>query len=420
MSSRAAGLIRDAEIENTIRMFSSPLFAMAGLDARSVRVYIINDPSLNAFVAGGQNIFINTGLLMASTSANQVIGVIAHETGHITGGHLARTHDALSQASWQSILAMVLGAAAAVGGSAEAGQAIIAAGQQTAQRGFLKYSRTQESSADQAAFSILDATGQSGRGLLEFFEVLGAQEALFTSNQDPYVRTHPIFTERIEATVNHLKKSPNTDKIDSPAFQMAHARMRAKLHGFLLPPGQTLQLYPTSNMSIPAVYARAVAQHKAHKLAQSLAEVEKLLLISSEDPYFNELRGQILLENGKAQDAIPSYRAAVASMPKESQLLTGLGQALLATEQPDDLVEALGVLRTSARIDPRLSSTWRWLAVAYGNTGDIGNAALATAERYILSGRRNDAIVQARRAEHELAVGSPGHLRAQDIIAIGR
>ncbi len=418
-NARAAGIIRDAEIENTIRMYGSPLFAMAGLDARSVHVIIVNDSSINAFVAGGQNIFINTGLLMASDTANQVIGVIAHETGHITGGHLARTHDELSRASWQTILAMVLGAAAVVAGSGDVGGAIIAGGQQVAQRNFLKYSRTQESSADQAAFSTLDATGQSAKGLLSFFQMLGSQEALITSNQDPYVRTHPIFSDRITATENHIAKSVNSDKLDPANYQIAHARMRAKLKGFILPPDQTLQTYPKSNISMPAIYARAVAYHRAHQLDDSLLELDQLLAAAPNDPYFNELRGQVLLEHGKATAAVPYYRAAVRALPRESQLMTGLGQTLLATETAADLAEALVILNNSRRLDPRLSSTWRWLAVAYGRNGDIGNAALATAERYILSGRRKDAVTQARRAEQALPAGSPGQLRAQDIIAIG-
>ncbi len=416
----AIGLIRDAEIENSIRMFGAPLFAMAGLDARSVRVFIVRDQNINAFVAGGQNIFINTGLLTASQSANEVVGVIAHETGHIVGGHLSRAHEAMSRANWQTILSLVLGAAAAVAGSPEAAGAIISGGQNVAQRNYLHYSRSQESAADQAAFRFLDATGQSVAGMLAFFELLGDQEALLTANQDPYVRTHPLFSDRIEAARQHLAKSPYAGTPDKPAYQEAHARMRAKLIGFLNPPEQTLREYPPSDISIPATYGRAVAYHKAHRLEKSLAEMASLLNRRPDDPYFHELRGQILLESGRIDEAIPSYRAALRVLGDEPQILVGLGQALVAEEKPEDLEEAVEVLRRATQFDPGLTSAWRWLAVAYGRMDNIGMASLATAERYMLIGRPRDAAGQARRAEHHLAAGSPGHLRAQDIISLVR
>ncbi len=418
---RAISLIRDAEIENTIRMYGAPLFGMAGLDVRSVRVFIVNDPGLNAFVAGGQNIFLNSGLLMRAETANQVIGVIAHETGHITGGHLSRMHDQLARANWQSILAMVLGTAVIAAGGADAGAAIVSAGQQVAQRGFLQYSRTQEAAADQAAFRMLDATGQSSRGMMEFFQILGAQEALITANQDPYVRTHPMSSDRIATARNHIRSSPHSNKSDSPELQLVHARMRAKLKGFLNPPEQTLRDYPAEDVSLPAIYARAIAHHKANNMTDSLREMDRLLAKHPDDAYFHELRGQILLEHGKVAEAPSSYRRAAELKPDAPQILVGLGRSLLADESATTAVgEATKVLRRAARLNPQLASAWRWLAVAYGRQGDIGNASLATAERYLLNGRLRDAIDQAKRAEHHLAVGSSGHLRAQDIISAAR
>ena len=247
---RSFSFIRDAEIEDTIRLFGAPLFAVAGLEPSAVRVYLVKDPSLNAFVAGGQKIFINTGLLIASDNANQVIGVIAHETGHITGGHLARSQDALRDASAQSILAFVLGAAAAVAGQAGAGQAIIAGGTQLAQRSFLKYSRVQESSADQAALSMLEQTGQSAKGMLVFFDKLGDQEALLTASQDPYVRTHPLTRDRVDTIRAHVARSANSNVAERPVFVERHSRMRAKLIAFLRSPVTTFRKYPAKDNSL--------------------------------------------------------------------------------------------------------------------------------------------------------------------------
>lgn len=414
-SARARDFIRDAEIEETIRELGGPLFAMAGLTPASVRVYIVNDSSLNAFVAGGQNIFLNTGLLMATDGPNQLIGVIAHETGHITGGHLARTHDALRNASAQTILSFVLGAAAAIAGQGQAAGAIVTGGAQVAQRAFLTYSRVQEASADQAALQFLDATGHSARGLAEFFEKLGDQEALLTANQDPYVRTHPLTPERVAAVRAHIARSPISDKEENPELVLAHARMKAKLTAFLLSPVQAFRQYPLEDKSLPARYAHAIAYHRQRDPAAAIAAVDGLIAESPDDPYFHELKGQFLLENGDPDAAIAPYAEAVRLRPDEVLLRLGLGQAQVSAKSEAHLDDALINLQRAVRMSPRDASGWRWLAMAYGRKGDIPNASLATAERYILIGRYRDAIGQADRAQRLLPEGSPAQLRAQDI-----
>ena len=245
-TARGISMLRDAEIEDTIATYAKPIFAAANLDPTAVNIHIINDPTLNAFVAGGQRLFLNSGLILATENPNQLIGVIAHETGHISGGHLARTHEALRNARVQTILAMLLGAAAAVAsGKGEAAAAVIAGGTGTAQRLFLKYSRTQEAAADQAALAILDATSQSATGLLEFFEILGHQDALLTESQDPYLRSHPLTRDRVATVSAHVAQSRHSAKPDPPKFIEAHKRVKAKLFGFLYRPERTLRRYPS-------------------------------------------------------------------------------------------------------------------------------------------------------------------------------
>ncbi len=412
---RSFSFIRDAEIEDTIRLFGAPLFAVAGLEPSAVRVYLVKDPSLNAFVAGGQKIFINTGLLIASDNANQVIGVIAHETGHITGGHLARSQDALRDASAQSILAFVLGAAAAVAGQAGAGQAIIAGGTQLAQRSFLKYSRVQESSADQAALSMLEQTGQSAKGMLVFFDKLGDQEALLTASQDPYVRTHPLTRDRVDTIRAHVARSANSNVAERPVFVERHSRMRAKLIAFLRSPVTTFRKYPAKDNSLSGRYARAIARHKKRETDKALALIEGLLAEHPRDPYFHELRGQILLESGNAEAAVAPYERAVALRPNEALLRIGLGQAQVSIENDTYIKAAVENMRRAVRLAPDNPSAWRWLGMAQGRLGNIGQAALATAERYMLTGKFRDAAGQAARAERALAKGTPGWLRAQDL-----
>jgi predicted Zn-dependent protease len=409
-------LLRDAETENTIRRFGAPLFTLAGQAPGAIRVYIVRDSSLNAFVAGGRNIFLNTGLLLATQTPNQLIGVLAHETGHISGGHLVRSQEALRNASAYTILSFVLGAAAAVAGQGGAGQAIIAGGAHLTQRSFLHYSRIQEASADQAAMSFLDRSGQSSRGLSEFFKLLGDQEALLTANQDPYIRTHPLSRDRIEAIKAHNATSPQADEKDTPENIEAHGRMQAKLFGFLETPEQTYRRYPAAETSLIARYAHVFANYRQRKFDDAITILDELLKERPGDPYFLETRGQMYLESGRAALSLASYEAAVAALPGEALLQIALGQALVSTEDAANLPKAIDILRNATELTPLEPTGWRWRAQAHGRLGEIGLASLSTAESYFLRGRVHDALLQARRAEAKLAVGSVGHLRAQDLV----
>jgi predicted Zn-dependent protease len=410
-------LIRDAEIEATIRSYATPLFTAAGIEPEAVRVHIVNDDTLNAFVAGGMNLFLNTGLLMRSESANQVIGVIAHETGHIAGGHLARTQEALRAATAEAIIAYVLGIGAAIAtGDGAAGAAVIGGGQSMAQRSLLKYTRTQESAADHAAVSYLDATGQSSRGMLEFFEILGTQDLLLSGNQDPYLRTHPLTSERVEFVRRHLATSQYTDVPSSPEFVQSHARMRAKLIGFLEPLGRVLQHYPKSDDSLEARYARAIAFYRDARLNEALPLIDGLIAEYPQDPYFQELKGQILYENGRTAEALPYYKAAVALQPHSPMLRLGLARVQLDLEDPAFIKSAIGNLEEVVRAEPRNPGAWRFLSVGYGRDGQLSMAALALAEAALSRGDKSEAQAQADRALRQLPEGSSAWIRAQDIL----
>ncbi len=414
---RRITFIRDAEIEDTIRLFGIPLFAVAGLEPSAVRVHLVKDPAINAFVANGQRIFLNTGLLIASDNANQVIGVMAHETGHITGGHLARTHQALQDASANSIMAFVLGAAAIAAGQGQAGSAIIAGGQHVAQRSFLKYSRIQESSADQAALDILKKTGQSAQGMLAFFKKLGDQEALLTASQDPYIRTHPLTRTRLETIQAAVARTRNSNSPERLDFVARHSRMKAKLIAFLQYPADTFRKYPESDRSIAGRFARSIAFHKKRQTQKALDLMSGLIAEYPEDPYFHEFHGQILLESGRPAEAVAPYQRAVALHPDSILLRIGLGQAQVSDEKVSHIDNAIKNLQQAVRMVPDNPRAWRWLGMAYSRNGDIGLASLATAERYFLTGKFRDAVGQATRAERILAKGSPGWLRAQDLKA---
>jgi predicted Zn-dependent protease len=414
-------LIRDAEIESTIRAYSAPLFRAAGLDPTAVRIFLVNDRTLNAFVAGGQKLFVNTGLLMRAANPEQVIGVIAHETGHIAGGHLSRTHDAIEKSTTQTIISFLLGTAAAVAsGRPDVGGAIIAGGQSVGLRSFLQYSRTQESAADHAAMRFLDATGQSSRGILEFLNTLIGQEQLSRARQDPYLRTHPLTYERIDAIRAHLARSPHANKPSPPNFETMHQRMRAKLFAFLESVAITLRRYPESDNSLFARYARAIAYLRKPNLEKALPLIDGLLAEHPDDAYFHELKGQMLFEHGHAADALVAYEKAVQLAPRSPLIRSQYAQVQLELNDPALLDPAIMNLRAALQYDTRMPFTWRQLAIAYGRKGDMGQSSLALAEEALLKGKAGDARYHAGRAEKLMPRGSIGWLKAQDILQAAR
>jgi predicted Zn-dependent protease len=409
-------LIRDTEVEAIIRTFATPLWKAAGLQPSAIRIILVNDRSLNAFVAAGQNLFINTGLLIRADSAGQVMGVIAHETGHMAGGHLARMPEAMRNAMYTSLLAIAVGLAGAfAGGGGSAGAAAAAGGVSMAQRSLFAFTRSQENSADQAGVTFLDQIGQSSRGLLSFMEVIAHKEVLSAVQQDPYLRTHPMTSERIDFLRNHVAHSRYSDVPVPPELERLHRRMRAKLAAFMDPPGQTLQAWPESDKSVDARYARAIAYYRTPDLAKALPLIDGLIAEAPKDPYFHELRGQMLFENGRVAEALPSYREAVALMPDAALMRIDLAHIELETGDASLLTDAEQNLTFAARFEPDLPDLWRQLAVAYGRGGQIGMAAMALGEQALLEGRRWDARDQARRSMRLLPTGSPGWLKAQDI-----
>ncbi|MBI3503931.1 MAG: M48 family metalloprotease [Proteobacteria bacterium] len=406
--------IRDAETEHIIRTYATPVFRVAGLNPSDISVHLIVDRSLNAFVAGGLNMFIHTGLLLRAESPSQVIGVIAHETGHIAGGHLARLPEAM-QSSWETLMLSLLGAAAAAAArSGEGAMASVMAGQQIAERQFLRYTRTLESSADQAGVNFLDRTQQSARGLMEFLQILADQELLSVDRQDPYMRSHPVTTERVNFVRNWVETSRYSNMPVRPELVDMHKRMRAKLLGFT-EPQRALQQYKEGDTTIEGRYARAFAFYKRGDIPKALPLVDALLADKPDDPFFAETRAQFTYESGDPRGSLPYYEKAVAKMPENALLRVELATAQIATEDKALNAVAIGNLVTAAKGEPESAEIWRQLSVAYGRDGQLGMSSLAQAEQALIVGRRADARAYADRAERLLPPGSPHILRAQDI-----
>jgi predicted Zn-dependent protease len=417
----AQSILRDAETEALLRDISRPLIQASGLRPEDVQVVLINDDSINAFVAGGQIVYLHSGLITRAANANEVQGVIAHELGHVTGGHIIRMGEGVRQATSISILSMLLGAAAIAAGGGEAGAAIMSMGQRAAIGNFLAFSRTQEASADQAGATYLRQAGVSGRGSLAFFERLQNQEfRLNIPQEDSYERTHPLNRERLAVLEPLYKADAAWDRPTPPELEERFQRVRAKLIGFVDDPRRTLQRYPERDRSVPARIARAYAWHRNSHPEKAIAEIDSLLAERPTDPYFLELRGQILLETGRPREALESLRRSVAQAPDQPLISAMLGHALISTEDPKHFEEAKQVLRAAVNRDNTNPFAWYQLGIVYDREGDAARAALATAERYNLVGQPQLALANAEQAMLGIAVGTPDWLRAQDIAMVSR
>lgn len=408
--------LRDAEVEHTLRLWMTPIWKAAGLNPDSVHVYVVNDPTLNSFVAAGQNIFLNSGTILRAQSPNQLIGIMAHETGHIAGGHLARETQMMKNAMIESVIGMVLGGAASAMGHGNSGGAGVIAGAGVGQRAFLQNSVTVEASADQAALKFLDRTHQSARGLLEFFQILEQEEFLSAQHQDPYLIDHPLTQERIDYVREHVAQSPYSNAKDPPEWVAMFNIMKAKLGAFLGNPSQVLASYPASDNSEPARYARAIAYYRIPDLNHALPTIDGLIHDFPNNPYYDELKGQMLFENGHVADAVAPYQRAVQIAPNEPLLNIELAQVQLETNNPKYLAAAKDELNNALNGESDNPDGWRELAIAYGRSGEMGMAALALAEQNMAQGDYKQAIGQAQRAAQLLPAGAQRQ-RAQDLLA---
>jgi predicted Zn-dependent protease len=425
-SSAGIPLIRDAEIEQLLREYSQPILRVAGLSQQNVQIVIINEKSFNAFVMDAHRIFVNSGALMQATTPNQIIGVFAHETGHIVGGHLSKMRQELANATTAAIVAMLLGAGAIAAGAksgsadmANVGGAVLMAPQSYLLHTLTAYQRAQEEQADRAGVRFLTMTGQSAKGMYDTFKRF-ADEMMFTAPYvDPYLQNHPMPAERM-AALAELVKTPYWDKKDSPELQFRHDMMRAKLFGFTERADTVLRRYPASDTSLPARYARAIIAYRFRDLHSALTQIESLIQAVPNNPYFYELEGQALLEAGHAAEAVVPLRRAVELAPNPALIQILLAQALIATKNPKLATEAIPLLRGAILKEPESGDAYEQLAMAYGHNGNFAEADLASAQAAFARGDNRTARELAARAKTRFPIGSPGWVKADDIVAFNK
>jgi predicted Zn-dependent protease len=416
-------IIRDAEIEQLLKEYSQPLLKAAGLAKQNVHVVIINDRAFNAFVADGRRIFVNAGAIMDAQTPNQLIGVLAHETGHIAGGHLARIREQLAAASTMSILTMLLGIGAVVAGSrsgsasglGQAGAAVMSGPSAAIQNTLFAYIRAQEDQADRAGVKFLNATGQSPRGMYETFKRLADQVLYQTAYMNPYMQSHPMPSERVAALEGMARQSPYWDQKDPPALQARHDLARAKLFGFMDRPDTVARRYPPSDTSLAARYARAISAYRFADPRSALAQIDALIHAQPQNPYFYELKGQALLEAGRPAEAIAPLRHAAQHGPNPALIQIMLGEAMIESNERVHLDEAITILQTALTRESESPDAYRQLAMAYGQKNDLAHADLASAQAAFMRGDLKTAREIAARAKTRFPVGSPGWVKADDI-----
>ncbi|MET3225434.1 putative Zn-dependent protease [Bradyrhizobium japonicum] len=421
-------VLRDTETEQLLREYTRPILRAAGLEKQNIQMVIINDGSFNGFVADGRRIFVNYGAILQSETPNQIIGVLAHETGHLAGGHLSKLREQLASAQTQMIIAMLLGAGAIAAGSARggnagnnglanAGAAAIAGPQEMIRRTLLSYQRQQEENADRAGVKFLTATQQSPKGMYETFKRFTSESLFAARGADPYLQSHPMPAERVASLQEFASSSPYWDKKDDPALQLRHDMVRAKISAFMERPETVYRRYPQTNDSLPARYARAISTYLHGDLRSALAQVDALIQVQPNNPYFYEVRGQALLESGKPAEAIPALRKAVALSSNSPLIEMLLGQALVGTDNKAYTDDAVRILRAAVAREPEAPLGYTQLAMAYGRKGDYAEADLASAQAAYLRGDNKTARELATRAKTRFAVGTPGWVKADDIVA---
>ncbi|MEM9841037.1 MAG: M48 family metalloprotease [Pseudomonadota bacterium] len=411
----AQSLIRDAEIEQILRDWTDPILDVAGLVPNDVGLYIINDPSINAFVAGGQRIHLHTGLIMAADNAAQVKGVIAHETCHIACGHTVTRTRAASVASRPALMSIGLGVLAIAAGAPDAGAALIASSQQFAALNFFVHTRAEEAMADTKAVQYLVELEQSPMGIVEFFEKFRYQEVLSEARRFPYFRSHPLSSNRVRTTRALAEESGLADKPEEPEVVHQFDMMKAKLVGFLEPPARVFRDYPPTDTSKPARYARSISAMKSADLGTALREIDSLIEEEPENPYFHELKGQILFETGKPIESIDPLLEANRLLPNNALLQISLARSLLQRAEPGDTDLAEIALRDALIQEPNNAFAWTQLAIVFDQQENTAMAQVATAEAAFNIGNYPRAHHFAQRALRQLEPNTRSFQQANDI-----
>lgn len=413
-------IIRDVETENFIAKLTKPIFRAANLEQESVSIIILKNKEINAFVTGGQNIFLTTETLLQAKDYTEIAAIIAHESGHIAGGHLAKLREKIERESKKAHFANLIGAGVGIitGGGVKAAQGVAGGIQEAIRRNIMAFTRSHEGAADQAALKYLETAKIPAQGYESFLTTLMKRERIRTGNVNPFIQTHPLTKDRLENISNYLKNR-KTNQNFNKGLQDQFLAIQAKLYAFLKSSNQTARKYPNKNQQLEDQLANAIVNYKKGKIKKAVLAMDQLIVNSPNNPYLFELKGQMLFENGKLWDSIEAYEQAVKLLPNEALLLMALSQARIATNEKENIVQALKELSRSVNIDSKNITAWYLLSIAYNKIGHQGLSLLSAAEKFILLGDYKTAKNYAKRAKKALPSNSSGKLRAEDILILG-
>jgi len=413
----AAGIsiIRDDETEKLLKEITDPIIRAVGLDSDSIEIVIVNDPSINAFVSGGQRIFIHTGLIAEADDVSTVIGVLAHEAGHIKGAHIIQKGSDYEKANYGAIAGYVLGLGSVLAGApAEAGLAISSASQNIAMRNLLSYSRDYENAADTVALEVCKKIGVTPRGLVNLLRKIQSEQKISGDIVDKYMLTHPVSEERIKYIENYIKKHPEIDKKPAEEIQKKFLMVKAKIYGFLYSSKKTKQIYQGKTTD-EALYALSVIKHREAKFSESDNYLNQLIARYPSNYYFYELRAQFLFERGKVDQSISEYRKVLIKLENSVLIRLKLANALLNKKDAASYQEAVSQLKAALLSEPRNISLTNQLGLAYGKLGNLGTSYLYFAESSIIAKNLNNAKFYLQKAERYINKASPEFIKLTEL-----
>ena len=410
-----ASMIRDTELESSLQQLMAPLLEAANYPPNSIAVRIIIDPDYNAFVAGEQIIYLHSGLILNADSAEEIVGVLAHEIGHIKAGHVQRRDASIADANSTSALAALAAVAIAAGGGGDAAVGVLIGGQDQVVRKLLQTSRYDEAVADEIGLSLLEKSGISANGLRNMMQRMAAQRALPESRQSRYYQTHPDAAERLSVYLDHLsRQTGQTTPIRSDILALMD-RVETKLRAYVEPPLSVLQQF-TDIGSLDHLYAKSIALYRRGELEAAMTVIDNLIKKAPQDAFFHEFRGDILMSMAKTDAAAQSYKRAISIRPDSPQILLNYGRALIASGRPTDLTNAISALEQARDGEPRWAFVYRQLAIAYGRAGQLADADITLADEALMTGDIQRAINMAKRSLSHGAVRDEIINRANDML----
>ncbi|MFQ6729709.1 MAG: M48 family metalloprotease [Alphaproteobacteria bacterium] len=409
----AVSMINDTETEKLLADLIQPLANAAKIPDGRLKIHIVDDDDFNAFVSGGEDVYIYTGLLKQIKTPNALQAVVAHEMGHMLGGHTAQMADRLSAEMKRTMLIQALGVGLMVaGGNPSLGAGVLAGSSGIAQQSMLAFTRDEERIADNMGVNLMIDAGQNPNGFVTVFEQMRDLTGELESKINPNRINHPLTNERLNNVKSQIKQSDikNTHTAQPDEYEM----VRAKLIGYLDNSKSVLAKYPYTDKSSPALYARAIANMRNGNLDGAKMGVQTLISRMPDNPYMYELMGDIEYQFGHYDDSVRAYEQALKLTKNAPQIQTALALVLTERKKPNDDTRAIELCKASLLSEPTAFTYWV-LARAYGDN-DNGRSAWAMAEYYHMNKKEDEAKKYAKIAQKHLKKTDPEYIKAGELV----